>query len=108
MATSIYLPQNLSDEHLSSLLSEAEKIKENPKVEIPKLMQAITDLALNSGKRALEHKEIAEALEIYLHYLSLEKLHRMGIVKDYERAGAEEFFGESKEIEITLNNPLNG
>ncbi|MGP1450940.1 MAG: hypothetical protein ACTTJS_07460 [Wolinella sp.] len=98
----MYLPQNLSDEQLSSLLGEAEQVKENPKVEIPKLIQAITDLALNTGKRALEHKEIAEALEVYLRYLSLEKLHRMGIIKEYERAGVEDFFGEPREIDITL------
>lgn len=105
MANSLYLPALLSDEQLGALLKEAEKIKENPDTEIPLLMQAISDLALNAGKRALEHQEIAEALETYLRYLSLEKLHRLGIIKEYEQPSPKELFLPAKEITLTLLTP---
>lgn len=104
-ASSIYLPFALSEEHLGKLLEEANRVKENPDTEIPLLMQAITDLALQAGKSKLEHSEIAEALETYLRYLSLEKLRRLGIVQHYEAPAPADIFLKEKEIEIRFVSP---
>lgn len=98
------LPHHLSDTELGILSFEAEAISKNPDQEnVAECFVAIV-LALSAaqGETKLEHTQIADKIATYLKILSLEKLKRAGLIKDYEKPDCKNIFDTSREFDVTI------
>lgn len=100
------LPQNLSNEDLESLLQEANNLQNNKDSLLVNLTQNVLLLAGFIGRDKISHEDLSDAVALYLRYLGLEKLKRLGVIVEYETINSKDLFDYNKK-DIAIKYHIN-
>lgn len=103
------LPHNLPAEFFEQAQAELEGFKADPEQEnvVEGLVALVMGIQAANGATQTTHEEISEMLNLYIQMLSIEKLHRMGIVESYDKPDFTTIFDQDRAIDVKLNETLS-